>query len=146
EIQMLLSDLPKNLGTNKSFKRLKGQMKIPVVGQYIRSFHSKRSENTRWDGVVIRAQMGDRVKAIAYGRVAFADWLRGFGMLVILDHQDGYMSLYGFNESIVVEVGDWVDAKQDIATVGNSGTLLTPALYFEIRKNAVPLNPKPWVQ
>ncbi|MBL4661641.1 MAG: peptidoglycan DD-metalloendopeptidase family protein [Alcanivoracaceae bacterium] len=146
EIQVLLSDLPKSLGSNKPFRKLKARMDRPVVGQYIRSFHSKRSENTQWDGVVIAANLGDSVNAIAYGRVAFADWLRGFGMLVILDHQDGYMSLYGFNESINVDVGDWVDKGQEIATIGNSGTLATPGLYFEIRKDAMPLNPKIWVK
>ena len=146
DIQTLLTDLPSDLGNNKPFRQLKGQMKIPVSGQYIRSFRSKRTEDTRWNGVVIKADFGDAVKSIAYGRVAFADWLRGFGMLVILDHQDGYMSLYGFNESINVDVGDWVADQQTIATIGNSGTLATPAVYFEIRKDAKPLNPKLWVK
>ncbi len=146
EIQLLLSDLPKDLGSNKPFAQLKKRLKKPIAGKYIRSFRSTRSENTRWDGVVIAGDMGDQVKAIAYGRVAFADWLRGFGMLVILDHQDGYMSLYGFNESINVEVGDWVNDRQNIATVGNSGTLSRAALYFEIRKDAKPLNPKSWLK
>jgi len=146
EIQVLLSDLPKDLGSNKPFSQLKGKMKKPVEGSYIRSFKSRRSEDTRWNGVVIKADLGKNIEAIAYGRVAFADWLRGFGMLVILDHQDGYMSLYGFNESLNVEVGDWVDARQNIASIGNSGTLATPAVYFEIRKNAEPLNPKSWVK
>lgn len=146
EIQVLLTDLPKDLGLNKPFKQLKGKMKKPVSGSYIRSFHSKRSEDTRWNGVVIKADLGKSIEAIAYGRVAFADWLRGFGMLIILDHQDGYMSLYAFNESLNVEVGDWVDERQDIANIGNSGTLATPAVYFEIRKDAKPLNPKSWVK
>lgn len=146
EIQVLLSDLPKDLGLNKPFKQLKGLMKKPVDGSYIRSFNSKRSENTRWNGVVIKADLGQSIQAIAYGRVAFADWLRGFGMLIILDHQDGYMSLYGFNESINVEVGDWVNERQIIASIGNSGTIATPAVYFEVRKDAKPLNPKSWVK
>ncbi|MCF6319844.1 MAG: peptidoglycan DD-metalloendopeptidase family protein [Proteobacteria bacterium] len=146
EIQVLLSDLPADLGLNKPFARLKGKLSKPVVGAYIRSFRSRRSENTRWNGVVIKADLGQQVKAIAYGRIAFADWLRGFGMLIIIDHQDGYMSLYGFNESISVEVGDWVGSRENIATIGNSGTLATPAVYFEIRKNAKPLNPKAWVK
>lgn len=146
DIQTLLTDLPADLGNNKPFSQLKGQMKIPANGKYIRSFRSTRSEDTRWNGVVIKADFGDAVKAIAYGRVAFADWLRGFGMLVILDHQDGYMSLYGFNDSINVDVGDWVADQQTIATIGNSGTLATPGVYFEIRKDARPLNPKLWVK
>jgi septal ring factor EnvC (AmiA/AmiB activator) len=146
DISTLLSDLPSDLGNNKPFRQQKGQLNKPVKGKYIRSFRSTRSENTRWNGVVISAEFGDDVKSIAYGRVAFADWLRGFGMLVILDHHDGYMSLYGFNESISVDVGDWVDNQQVIASIGNSGTLAIPAVYFEIRKDAKPLNPKLWVK
>lgn len=146
EIQVLLTDLPKDLGANKPFNQLQGKMKRPVAGRYVRSFHSSRSEDTRWNGVVIQADMGAKVRSIAYGRVAFADWLRGFGLLVILDHQEGYMSLYGFNESLNVEVGDWVDERQVIASLGNSGTLAMPAVYFEIRKDAVPLDPKVWVK
>ena len=146
EIQVLLSDLPSDLGSNKPFSQLKGKMKKPVDGTYIHSYHSKRSANTRWNGMVIKAKMGSEVLAIAYGRVAFADWLRGFGMLVILDHHDGYMSLYGFNESLEVEVGDWVNERQVIATIGNSGTIASVAVYFEIRKDAIPMNPKSWVK
>lgn len=146
DIQTLLSDLPDGLGSQQPFRKLKGKMRMPVKGEYVRSFKSSRSENTSWNGVVIKADFADNVNAIAYGRVAFADWLRGFGMLVILDHQDGYMSLYGFNESINVEVGDWVADQQTIATIGNSGTLAIPAVYFEIRKDAKPLNPKLWVK
>jgi len=146
EIRHLLSDLPKDLGSNQPFYRLKNKMKRPVKGKYIHSFRSHRSGNSKWDGVVIAAPIGNKVNAIAYGRIAFSDWLNGFGMLVIIDHQDGYMSLYGFNESLLVEVGDWVDQNQQIATVGTSGTLPTPALYFEIRKDAKPLNPKSWVK
>jgi septal ring factor EnvC (AmiA/AmiB activator) len=146
EIASLLSDLPSDLGSNKPFKQLKGKLSKPVSGEYIHSFNSLRSENTQWDGVVIQADIGTSVKSVGYGRVAYADWLRGFGMLVIIDHQDGYMSLYGFNQSINVDVGDWVDSEQEIASVGNSGTLATPALYFEIRKDAMPQNPRNWIK
>ncbi len=146
EIKNLLTDLPDSLGSEKPFRKRKGFLNKPVKGVYTHSFKSRRSENTKWNGVVIRGKLGDSVKAVAYGRVAFADWLRGFGMLVIMDHQNGYMSLYGFNESINVEVGDWIKENQVIATVGNSGTLAQPALYFEIRKDAKPLNPKKWLK
>ncbi len=146
EIKLLLSDLPVNLGNTKKFSSMKGKLNKPVNGNYIRSFRSRRSENTRWDGVVIKSTNGNKINAVAYGRVAYADWLRGFGMLIILDHQEGYMTLYGFNESLLVEVGSWVNKNQAIATVGASGTLDTPALYFEIRKDASPLNPKKWIK
>ncbi len=146
EIKNLLTDLPDSLGAEKPFRKLKGHLNKPVKGVYTHSFKSRRSENTKWNGVVIKGKLGDPVKAVAYGRIAFADWLRGFGMLVIIDHQNGYMSLYGFNESINVEVGDWIKENQVIATVGNSGSLTAPSLYFEIRKDAKPLNPKTWLK
>jgi septal ring factor EnvC (AmiA/AmiB activator) len=146
EIKNLLTDLPDSLGSEIPFRKRKGFLNKPIKGVYTHSFRSRRSANTKWNGVVIQGKLGDSVKAVAYGRIAFADWLRGFGMLVIIDHQNGYMSLYGFNESINVEVGDWVKENQAIATVGSSGTLLTPSLYFEIRKDAKPLNPKKWLK
>lgn len=146
EIQVLLSDLPTNLGSGLPFSQMAGKLRKPVDGSYIHSFHSRKSEDTKWDGVVIKSEYGEKVRAVAYGRVAFADWLRGFGMLVIIDHHEGYMSLYGFNQSLNVEAGDWVEERQVIATIGNSGILETPALYFEIRKDAIPQNPKSWVK
>ncbi len=84
------------------------------------------------------------MRAISYGRVAFADWLRGFGFLVILDHGGGYMSLYGYAQTLSREAGDWVQAGEVIASVGDSGGQAETALYFEIRHNGVPTNPAGW--
>ena len=84
--------------------------------------------------------------AIARGRVAYADWLKGYGMLLILDHGDGYMSLYGYNDALRKEVGDWVSAGETIATSGTSGGQKSPALYFELRLQGKPINPKSWLR
>ena len=93
---------------------------------------------------MIGAHQGSQVRAISHGRVAFADWLRGFGLLIIIDHGDGYMSLYGHNQSLNMETGDWVEAGEVIATAGNSGGRQKSGLYFEIRHNGKPVNPMRW--
>ncbi len=144
QITQYLDDLPENLGENISFARLKGQLTKPLSGDIIRSYRSLRAGYSRWDGVVIGDEAGENVLATAYGRVAFADWLRGYGLLIVIDHGDEYMTLYGHNESLLAEVGDWVQADQVIATAGNSGNIDPPGVYFEIRKAADPTNPVPW--
>lgn len=144
QIAQYLDDLPEDLGENISFAALKGQLTKPLSGKVIRSYRSLRAGYSRWDGVVIGNSAGSNVKSSAYGRVAFADWLRGYGLLIVLDHGDDYMTLYGHNESILVEVGDWVQADQVIATAGNSGNIDPSGVYFEIRKAADPTNPVPW--
>ncbi len=144
EISQLLTDLPDDLGANTTFKRLKGKLDRPLSGQIIRSYRSLRAGNSRWDGIVIGNDAGQEIKTPAYGRVAFADWLRGYGLLIVIDHGDEYMSLYGHNESVLVETGDWVQAGDVIATVGNSGNINPPGVYFEIRQAADPTNPMPW--
>ena len=93
---------------------------------------------------MIGAGEGDEVKAISHGRVAFADWLRGYGMVIILDHGDGYMSLYGHNQSLYKETGDWVEVGETVATVGDSGGAERSGLYFEIRRNGKPTDPVRW--
>jgi septal ring factor EnvC (AmiA/AmiB activator) len=98
-----------------------------------------------WNGVVLAAPRGREVRSVYHGRVAFADWLAGLGLLVIVDHGDSYMTLYGYNETIVKNAGDWVAPGDVIATVGDSGGQAQPALYFEIRKGKQPVNPRRWV-
>lgn len=144
EISQYLDDLPENLGEDVSFAKLKGQLTKPLEGKVIRSYRSLRAGYSRWDGVVIGNEPGTNVVATAYGRVAFADWLRGYGLLIVIDHGDDYMTLYGHNESLLAEVGDWVQADQVIATAGNSGNIDPTGVYFEIRKAADPTNPVPW--
>ncbi len=144
QLAQYLDDLPKNLGENISFAQLKGQLVKPLAGKIIRSYRSLRAGYSRWDGVVIGNQAGENVVATAYGRVAFADWLRGYGLLIVIDHGDDYMTLYGHNETLLTEVGDWVQADQVIATAGSSGSIEPSGVYFEIRKAANPTNPIPW--
>ena len=108
------------------------------------SFGSLRTGNIRWDGVMIESSMGDPVRSVHSGRVVFSDYLRGYGLLIIVDHDDGYLTLYGHNQSLFVEAGDWVQPEQMIAQVGNSGGQRDAGLYFEIRKDGEPTNPASW--
>ena len=99
----------------------------------------------KWNGVVLAAPRGREVRAIYHGRIAFADWLAGMGLLVIVDHGEGYMTLYGYNETILKSTGDWVAPGDAIATVGDSGGQSEAGLYFEIRKGTSPVSPRAWV-
>ncbi|NOQ14751.1 MAG: peptidoglycan DD-metalloendopeptidase family protein [Methyloprofundus sp.] len=127
------------------FHRLKGKLTWPVKGKIVRSFGSSRSGG-RWNGVLIKAKEGTKIKAIARGKVIFSDWFKGQGLLVIVQHEKKYMSLYAFNQSLYKEVGDWVEAGDVLATVGSSGGRAKPGLYFEIRNKGKPLNPKKWCE
>ncbi|RUO74848.1 peptidase M23 [Pseudidiomarina sediminum] len=124
--------------------QLKGQMRWPTQGKVQRLFGKNRSGGVKWKGVVIDAAEGTSVQAIADGRVIFANWMRGFGLLLVLDHGDGYMSLYGHNQAILPRVGDVVRRGEEISLVGQSGGREGPALYFEIRVKGDPVNPTQW--
>lgn len=127
------------------FVRLKGKLLWPTRGRLGARYGSPRDVgDLRWQGVLIEAPEGREVRAVSHGRVAFADWLRGFGLLVIIDHGNGFMSLYGHNESVLKEVGDWVEAGEVIARVGTTGGQQEPGLYFAIRRNGLPVNPMAW--
>lgn len=128
------------------FAQARGKLPLPVNGQIRARFGSQRGSDARlkWDGLLIGAPEGTRVHAIHGGRVVFADWLRGSGLLLILDHGNGYLSLYGHNQTLLHEVGTWVQPGDAIATVGNSGGLGEPALYFSIRHRGQPLDPAAW--
>ncbi|WP_126452105.1 murein hydrolase activator EnvC family protein [Sulfuriflexus mobilis] len=140
-----LADVPANAGQRQRFKSQRGRLRLPVRGTITANFGSHRKAGGfRWQGVMIRAKQGADVKTISHGRVAFADWLRGFGLMVIVDHGDGYMSLYGHNESLYVETGDWVEAGDVVAAVGSSGGQKRTGLYFEIRANGKPTDPLHW--
>lgn len=128
-----------------TFVSRKGVMPLPVEGTIKHRYGSRRSnDKQRWNGLMIDAPQGTPVTTIHYGRVVFADWLRGFGLLMIISHGDGYMSLYGHNDVLYRETGDWVRAGDTIAEVGSSGGLEQPGLYFEIRSNGEPTNPQQW--
>lgn len=104
----------------------------------------KTGSGMRWEGLLLAAAEGEPVHAIFDGRVVYADWLRGFGLLLILDHGDGYMSLYSHNSSLNKQLGDWVASGETIAFVGTTGGLSKPGLYFEVRYNGEPTNPLAW--
>jgi septal ring factor EnvC (AmiA/AmiB activator) len=115
-----------------------------VAGKVMASFGQTRAGGLKWDGVLLAGAQGAPVRAIYHGRVVYADWLSGLGLLTIIDHGDGYLSLYGHNERLFKEVGERVTAGDTIATVGDSGGRPTPGLYFEIRKGGHPIDPRPW--
>ena len=130
----------------RPFAKLKGKLDWPTRGRIAASFGTPRKlGDFKWQGLLIRAPEGREVRAVARGRIAYADWLRGYGMLVIVDHGAGYISLYGYNRSLYRKVGEWVEAGETIAQVGASGGRKENALYFEIRKKGKPINPRPWL-
>ena len=130
-----------------AFSRLKGLLKLPVKGELMNHFGALREDGgTSWKGVFIRAQAGSEVRAVATGQVVFSDWMRGFGNLIILDHGQGYMSLYSNNESLYKQTGDAVKTGDTVATVGNSGGQAEPGVYFELRYKSRPINPMEWVK
>lgn len=128
------------------FAQARGKLPLPVSGPVKARFGSQRGADARlkWDGLLIGAREGAPVHAIHGGRVVFADWLRGSGLLLILDHGNGYLSLYGHNQSLLREVGSWVQPGEAIATVGSSGGQGEAALYFSIRHRGQPLDPAAW--
>lgn len=133
-------------GFGGAFSSAKGRLPWPVNGRVLARFGSPRGDDPRatWDGVLIGASAGSTVRAVHGGRVVFADWLRGAGLLVILDHGGGYLSLYGHNQSLLKDAGDTVKAGDPIATVGASGGQSTPAVYFAIRHQGRPADPSTW--
>ncbi len=144
-LQRALSDIPAGLAKHHHFARLRGRLPWPVMGRVIQYFGEPLANGRlHAQGDLIAAPQGTPVRAVFYGRVIFADWLPYFGLLVIIDHGDGYMSIYAHNQSVYVHVGDWVQAGETIATLGDSGGQNKPALYFEIRHRNVALNPREW--
>jgi septal ring factor EnvC (AmiA/AmiB activator) len=132
-------------GDYQKFKSARGQMPWPIAGKSSNQFNRPRNEGKmRWQGITIPAEKGTTVKAIHHGRVVYADWFRGSGLLLIIDHGDGYMSLYAHNESLLRDVGEWVSVGAPISSVGNSGGEEKSALYFEIRQAGKPVNPSKW--
>ncbi|MCT8567226.1 murein hydrolase activator EnvC [Glaesserella parasuis] len=125
---------------------LSGKYRMPVSGKIINRFGSTQMGEIKWNGVVIQASAGTPVRAIAGGRVILATWLQGYGEVVVIEHGKGDMSLYGYNQSVNVRKGERVQAGQVIASVGNSGGQSRSALYFEIRRKGVAVNPLKWVQ
>lgn len=126
------------------FARLRGKLGWPVEGRIVARFGETRAGGLKWEGVLLAAERGAEVRSIYHGRVVYADWLAGLGLLVIVDHGGGFMSLYGHNDAIFRKVGERVTAGDTLAAVGDTGGRPRPELYFEIRRNAQPLDPRPW--
>jgi septal ring factor EnvC (AmiA/AmiB activator) len=140
-----LGDMPASDLEGKPFAQRKGRLPWPASGRIREKFGDSRAAGgLRWTGVLIDAKSGQDVQAVARGRVAFADWLRGYGLLIIIDHGDGYMSLYGHNQSLFKEIGEWAEEGETIATVGSSGGKARSQLYFELRHKGKPVNPARW--
>jgi septal ring factor EnvC (AmiA/AmiB activator) len=141
------TDTPVAFRSDRPFSQLKGSLRLPVAGELMNRFGAPREGGgVDWKGLFIRAAQGTAVKAIAAGQVVFSEWLRGFGNLIIVDHGEGYMSLYSNNESLYKQVGERVQPGDAIATVGNSGGQPDPGLYFEMRHQSRPVNPLLWVK
>jgi septal ring factor EnvC (AmiA/AmiB activator) len=133
-------------GVPGQFSRAKGELHLPVRGELAGRFGAPRQGSAlTWKGVLILAPEGEEVRAVASGRVVFADWMRGFGNLLILDHGENYLTIYGYNEAVLKKVGDPVHAGDVIATVGASGGAGTSGLYFEMRHEGKPFDPLTWV-
>ena len=144
-IEKLFLDAPESEISRKSFAKLKGKLAWPLKGKLRKLFgRTKPQSDLRWQGVKIEAASGSHVMAVSHGRVAFADWLRGLGNLIIIDHGNSYLSLYGHNESLFKTAGEWVEAGDVISSVGSSGGEQKAGLYFEIRKKGKPQNPTRW--
>lgn len=144
ELTSILSDYP--IRSEEPFSRYKGRLTWPVAGTLLHDFGQPRvDDRVKWNGVVLSAPRGREVRSVYHGRVVFADWLAGLGLLVIVDHGEGYMSLYGYNETLLKDAGDWVAPGDVIATVGDSGGQPQAGLYFELRQGTRPVNPRLWV-
>lgn len=139
-----LADIPPEADV-PSMADLRGRLPHPLAGRPVHHFGEQRAGELVWNGWLIPASVGTDVKAVAHGRVAYADWLRGYGLILIIDHGDGFMSLYAHNEALLRDVGDWVSPGEVIASAGNSGGVSESGLYFELRRNGEPINPAAWL-
>jgi septal ring factor EnvC (AmiA/AmiB activator) len=145
DLRQALDDIPPELGQNHRFSKLRGHILWPVNGKLVSHYGEPRAGgHMRWEGDLIAAPVGSPVRAVSYGRVVYADWMPHFGLLVILDHGEGYLSIYAHNQSISRQVGDWVQAGDTIAVLGESGGQEQPALYFELRHGKDTLDPRRW--
>jgi septal ring factor EnvC (AmiA/AmiB activator) len=146
QLRDVFADIPKQLAGEAPFASARGKLAWPLKGKVVTAFGAADESGRRSSGVLFAAKVGAAVHAIAHGRVVFADWMRGYGLLIIVDHGDGYLSLYGCNETLLKDVGDWVDAGETIATSGASGGQKTPGLYFELRAKGQPVDPRGWLR
>ncbi len=146
EVQTLLVNSPRK-DDARPITALKGKLPRPVDGRVLHAFGNRNNDSmTRWEGWVMSAPEGLPVRAIHHGRVVYSDWLRGFGLITIIDHGQGYLSLYAHNQTLLRDVGAWVNQGDNIATIGRSGGSTEPNLYFEIRYKGRPQDPAAWLK
>lgn len=151
ELEKVLKEIQRSLEQIRlkqdglKFSQRKGKMDWPLAGRVKRAFGS-REENVSYEGMLITAKAGTPVKAVHHGRVVFADWLRGYGLVLILDHGNGYLSLYGHNDSLLREPGEWVGTGEDLALAGSSGGSAESGLYFAIRYQGRSIDPIAWLK
>lgn len=151
QLEQVLSAIETALAQQKDVRlvglqAVKNQLRWPSDGDVKRVFGQRREGPVDWKGVLIEGQNGQSVRSIANGRVVYADWLRGFGLVIVIDHGESYMSLYGHNQTLTKDVGDKVRKDEEIALMGQSGSRNRAALYFEIRHQGRPQNPSNWIR
>jgi septal ring factor EnvC (AmiA/AmiB activator) len=146
KLRDIFADIPKQIAGAEPFAQLRGRLSWPLRGKVVSGFGASSEGEHESHGLLIAASGGSEVHAVSHGRVVFADWLRGFGLLIIVDHGDGYLSLYGYNESLLKDVGDWVNMNEVIATSGASGGQKAAGLYFELRYQGKAIDPKGWLK
>jgi len=144
QIQKQASQQSQTNARKRPFKSRKGKMRWPANGKFKARFGTKKRGGLKWDGVLISAAEGNDVKAVYHGKVVFSDWLRGFGLMLILDHGDGYMTLYGHNQSLAKQPGDLVSTNDVVAVLGDSGGQTEPGVYFAMRHKGKPIDPSKW--
>ncbi len=150
DLERLLKELNRSLKSSAppdyatAFGRLRGQLSWPVAGHVTAGFGDRRASDVKWEGIVIATERDAPVRAVSAGRVVYADWLPGLGLLVIVDHGESYLSLYGHNDRLFKSAGDAVTAGEVIAAAGDTGGRPEPELYFEIRRAGRPVNPASW--
>jgi murein hydrolase activator len=142
ELRRAIEKFP--IDNNDAFAHLRGKLAWPVGGKLVARFGEPRAGGVKWDGVLVATERGAPVRAVYGGRVIYADWLPGLGLLAIVDHGEGYMSLYGHNERLYKAVGERVSAGDTVGSAGDSGGSNRPELYFEIRKGGKAVDPRPW--
>jgi septal ring factor EnvC (AmiA/AmiB activator) len=145
EVQEAIASIPAP-NESRPFKSLRNRLPWPVQGRVVSNYGATYADGKlRRNGLIMNTSEEAEVKAVHYGRVVFANWLRGFGLITIIDHGDGYMTLYGHSSSLFTAPGDWVGAGETIALAGRTGGTEDPAVYFEVRQNGKPVNPRSWL-
>ncbi|KZZ45577.1 MAG: peptidoglycan DD-metalloendopeptidase family protein [Saccharospirillaceae bacterium] len=145
EVQNLISNSPRK-NDERPFRAMKGKLPRPASGRISKAFGNRRDQHARWDGWLINTLEGQKVRAVHHGRVVFSDWLRGFGLITIIDHGHGYLSLYAHNQTLFHDVGTWVNQGDTLALSGINQDSGKANLYFEIRHQGRPQDPAVWLK